>query len=117
MAQQVTPSGAPLTTGAGLFSAQPNAIGLYDPRHEHDACGVAFVARLDGVGSHEVVEQALTALRNMDHRGASGAEPDSGDGAGLLVQVPDAFLREVVDFQLPRLGSYCLLYTSPSPRD
>ncbi len=108
MAQQVTPSGAPLTTGAGLFSAQPNAIGLYDPRHEHDACGVAFVARLDGVGSHEVVEQALTALRNMDHRGASGAEPDSGDGAGLLVQVPDAFLREVVDFQLPRLGSYAV---------
>jgi glutamate synthase (NADPH/NADH) large chain len=90
------------------FSAQPPPTGLYDGRFEHDACGVAFVARLDGVASHEVIEQALTALRNMDHRGASGAEPDSGDGAGLLVQVPDAFLREVVDFELPRIGSYAV---------
>ena len=72
-------------------SAQPTAQGLYDGTREHDACGVAFVATLTGVPSHAIVDQALTALRNMEHRGASGAEPDSGDGAGILVQVPDAF--------------------------
>ena len=71
-----------------LPSVQPTPQGLYDARHEHDACGVAFVATLTGVPSHTIVEQALTALRNLEHRGASGAEPDSGDGAGLLVQVP-----------------------------
>ena len=82
--------------------------GLYDPRFEHDACGVAFVATLTGVASHAIVEQGLAALRNLEHRGASGAEPESGDGAGLLVQVPDAFLREVVDFELPEPGGYAV---------
>ena len=82
--------------------------GLYDPRFEHDACGVAFVATLSGVAGHEIVEQGLAALRNLEHRGASGAEPESGDGAGLLVQVPDAFLRDVVDFDLPEPGSYAV---------
>ena len=81
--------------------AFPPPQGLYDPRHEHDACGVAFVATLTGVASHDIVAKALTALRNLDHRGAAGAEPNSGDGAGILMQVPDAFLREVVDFELP----------------
>jgi glutamate synthase (NADPH) large chain len=85
---------------------RPTSEGLYDGRHEHDACGVAFVATLSGVPSHEIVDLALTALRNLDHRGASGAEPDSGDGAGILLQVPDAFLREVVDFPLPERGTY-----------
>jgi len=89
-----------------LFSAVPPTQGLYDPSAERDACGVAFVARLTGGASHEVVQQALTALRNLDHRGASGAEPDSGDGAGILLQVPDAFLRAVVPFDLPTAGSY-----------
>ena len=84
-----------------LFSSQPSKVGLYDPAFEHDACGVAFVATLTGVASHEIVEQALTALRNMDHRGASGAEPDSGDGAGILVRMPDEFFRAVVPFTLP----------------
>jgi glutamate synthase (NADPH/NADH) large chain len=84
----------------------PRAQGLYDPRFEHDACGVAFVATLDGVASHAIIEQGLTALTNLDHRGASGAEPDSGDGAGILVQVPDAFFRAVVDADLPAAGSY-----------
>ena len=82
--------------------AGPPAQGLYDPRFEHDACGVAFVATLTGEASHDIVRQALTALRNLDHRGAAGAEVNSGDGAGILLQVPDAFLREVVDFDAPR---------------
>src|SRR5262245_7768061 len=86
--------------------ALPAAQGLYDPRYEHDACGVAMVATLTGVPSHAIVEQGLTALRNLEHRGASGADPGSGDGAGLLVQVPDAFLREVVHFELPSKGGY-----------
>ena len=88
--------------------ALPAAQGLYDPRHEHDACGVAMVATLTGVPSHEIVEQGLTALRNLEHRGASGADPGSGDGAGLLLQVPDDFLRGVVDFPLPPKGSYAV---------
>ena len=90
------------------FSAQPPAQGLYDPATERDACGVAFIATLSGVATHEIVDQALTALRNLDHRGASGAEPDSGDGAGILTQVPDAFLREVMPFELPDKGSYAV---------
>ena len=67
--------------------------GLYDPSFEHDACGVAFVARLDGAPSHETVERALVALANLEHRGAAGADKDTGDGAGILVQMPDAFFR------------------------
>jgi glutamate synthase (NADPH) large chain len=90
-----------------LNSAQPpHPQGLYDPRFEHDACGVAFVATLTGKPNHEIVDQGLTALRNLQHRGASGAEPESGDGAGLLVQIPDAFFRTVVDFALPAAGGY-----------
>lgn len=86
----------------------PPPQGLYDPRHEHDACGVAFVATLTGVASHDIVAKALTALRNLDHRGAAGAETNSGDGAGILMQVPDAFLRDVVDFDLPAQRSYAV---------
>ncbi len=89
-------------------SAQPASQGLYDGVSEHDACGVAFVATLTGIASHDIVDQALTALRNLEHRGASGAEPDSGDGAGILIQVPDRLLREVVDFELPAPGSYAV---------
>jgi glutamate synthase (NADPH) large chain len=80
--------------------------GLYDPAFEHDACGVAFVADLRGRRSHEVVGRGLAALRRLDHRGARGAEPDTGDGAGILVQVPDGFYRQVVDFDLPPPGHY-----------
>ena len=87
-------------------SAQPPAQGLYDPQNEHDACGVAFVATLTGEASHDIVAKGLTALRNLDHRGAVGSEPDSGDGAGILIQIPDAFLRGVVDFDLPIAGAY-----------
>ena len=88
--------------------AFPPSQGLYDPRHEQDACGVAFVATLTGEASHDIVAKALTALRNLDHRGAAGAEPNSGDGAGILMQVPDAFLREVVDFELPPARAYAV---------
>jgi glutamate synthase (NADPH/NADH) large chain len=90
------------------FPTTPSAQGLYDPRDEHDACGVAFVATLRGEAGHDVVDHALTALRNLDHRGAVGADPEVGDGAGILVQVPDAFLRAVVEFDLPPAGSYAV---------
>ncbi|MFJ3583887.1 glutamate synthase large subunit [Streptomyces sp. NPDC090127] len=90
------------------MDGRPAPQGMYDPRNEHDACGVGFVATLTGVASHALVEQALTVLRNLEHRGATGSEPDSGDGAGILLQVPDAFLREVTDFDLPAAGSYAV---------
>ncbi|MES4905249.1 MULTISPECIES: glutamate synthase large subunit [unclassified Streptomyces] len=90
-------------------ASHPARQGMYDPRDEHDACGVGFVATLTGEASHELVEQALTVLTNLEHRGATGSEPDSGDGAGILVQVPDAFLRESVSgFELPDAGSYAV---------
>ncbi|GAB2975317.1 glutamate synthase large subunit [Amycolatopsis acidiphila] len=82
--------------------------GLYDAQYEHDACGVAFVADLAGRRDHEIVRKALVALRNLEHRGARGAEPDTGDGAGILIQVPDAFYRAVVDFALPEAGGYAV---------
>jgi glutamate synthase (NADPH) large chain len=90
------------------FSNFPAPQGLYDARNEHDACGVAFVATLTGRPSHDIIDQALTALRNLEHRGASGSDPDSGDGAGILIQVPDGFFREVVDFPLPPAGDYAV---------
>ncbi len=94
------------------FSAQPDPstlTGLYDGQFEHDACGVAFVATLRGEAGHDIVELALTALRNLEHRGAVGAEVDTGDGAGILTQVPDAFLRdEVVVRRCPTAGAYAV---------
>ena len=87
-------------------NAAPGPVGLYDPRHEHDSCGVSFVANLRGVRSNELVVTGLTALTNLEHRGATGAEPDTGDGAGILLQVPDALYRAVVDFELPAAGAY-----------
>ncbi|MCX4397285.1 glutamate synthase large subunit [Streptomyces sp. NBC_00053] len=90
------------------MDGRPAQQGMYDPRNEHDACGVGFVATLTGVASHELVEQALTVLRNLEHRGATGSEPDSGDGAGILLQVPDAFLREETAFELPEAGAYAV---------
>ena len=88
------------------FSSFPERSGLYNPDFEKDACGVAMVATLTGQARHDIVALGLTALRNMEHRGASGAEPDSGDGAGILIRIPDAFFRAVVDFTLPESGSY-----------
>ncbi|MGL5808786.1 MAG: glutamate synthase large subunit [Nocardioides sp.] len=86
----------------------PSAQGLYDPRFEHDACGVAMVATLSGEASHDIVERGLIALRNLEHRGAAGAEANSGDGAGILLQVPHAFLEATVDFELPPPGGYAV---------
>src|SRR5689334_21876293 len=88
------------------FISWPARDGLYDPRFEHDACGVSFVVDIKGRKSHEIVATALGALCNLDHRGAQGAEANTGDGAGVLVQVPDQFLRESVDFALPEAGHY-----------
>ncbi len=80
--------------------------GLYDSRFEHDACGVGFVADLTASGGHDVVASALRVLCNLEHRGAAGADPDTGDGAGILTQLPDTFFREVTGFPLPALGGY-----------
>jgi len=97
---------SPVTQPPGLrpYSAQ----GLYDGQHEHDACGVAFVADMHGRRSNAIVRDALTALHNLDHRGASGAEPNTGDGAGILLQIPDAFLRAVSGLELPKAGAYAV---------
>jgi len=91
---------------ASLFSAQPMDQGLYSSKLEHDACGVALVATMRGSAGHDIMDHGLTALRNLEHRGATGADPLVGDGAGILTQIPDAFLREVVDFDLPVRGAY-----------
>ena len=84
----------------------PVRQGPYDPAFEHDACGVAFVVDLKGRRSHEMVQLGVSALCNLEHRGASGAEPDTGDGAGILIQVPDEFFRAVAGFELPEAGAY-----------
>ena len=90
-------------------TASPAAQGLYDPRHEHDACGVGFVAHVKGKKSHSIIEQGLKILDNLSHRGATGYDPLLGDGAGILIQLPDAHLRRVCGKQgmtLPALGQY-----------
>ena len=87
----------------------PERQGLYDPRNEHDACGVGFVAHIKGRQSHAMVQQGLEILKNLTHRGAVGADPLAGDGAGILIQIPDAFLRKASAAQnltLPALGYY-----------
>lgn len=93
---------------AVMSMPQRPASGLYDPDYEHDACGVAFVAHLSGEADHDIVAKGLTALENLDHRGATGADAAAGDGAGMLMQVPDRFLRAVVDFDLPEAGHYAM---------
>ncbi|WP_427017296.1 glutamate synthase large subunit [Pseudarthrobacter sp. P1] len=90
------------------FAAMPEARGLYNPDAEKDACGLAIIATLRGEPGHDIVASALTALRNLEHRGAVGADEGTGDGAGLLTQVPDEFFRAVVDFELPAAGSYAV---------
>ncbi len=85
------------------------AVGLYDPRHERDSCGVGFVLNLDGRAEHKIVEKGIEVLENLMHRGATGADPDTGDGAGLLIQIPDGFFREEarrLGFDLPDRGRY-----------
>lgn len=97
---------SPVSPGAA--AAAPSRHALYDPAAEHDACGFAFVATLRGTPGRDIVDAGLTALLNLDHRGAVGAEEDSGDGAGILTQIPDAFLRDVVDAELPPAGFYAI---------
>ena len=91
-------------------------VGLYDPQYEHDACGVAFVARLNGEASHETVQRAVVALANLEHRGAAGADPNTGDGAGILLQMPDELMRGLIGRDLPPAGAYgvCVCFL---PRD
>ena len=95
-------------TTAHAHSRVRKAEGLYDPAFEHDSCGVAFVATLTGVASHDIISQGLEALRNLDHRGAVGADPKTGDGAGMLLQIPDSFFRGEVDFDIPGQGEYAV---------
>jgi len=102
----------------------PPSQGLYDPRNEHDSCGVGFVAHIKGVKSHAIVEQALEILKNLDHRGAVGADPLLGDGAGILIQLPDALLRSWATgagHELPQPGDYavamCFLPRDDAARD
>ena len=97
--------GSPASLDGGLTPGL-RGRGLYDPGSEHDACGVGFVVDIKGRRSHEIVHMALRVLINLEHRGATGSEVNTGDGAGILVQTPDAFLRKVVPFALPEPGAY-----------
>ena len=95
--------------GAGAPLTKPAAQGLYDPAYEHDACGVGFVVHIKGQKSHAIVEQALTILKNLLHRGACGCEENTGDGVGILIQMPHAFLKRVCNergIDLPAAGGY-----------
>ena len=89
----------------------PPKQGLYDPANEHDACGIGFVAHIKGRKSHDIVQQGLKILVNLDHRGAVGADPLVGDGAGILIQMPDALMRDEatrLGFTLPAFGAYAV---------
>ncbi|MDH3454926.1 MAG: glutamate synthase subunit alpha, partial [Desulfuromonadales bacterium] len=84
----------------------PPAQGLYDPANEHDSCGVGFIANIKGRRSHSIVKRGIEILCNLTHRGAVGADPLDGDGAGLMIQMPDAYYREICDFKLPTAGEF-----------
>ncbi|MFB2976960.1 glutamate synthase large subunit [Microseira sp. BLCC-F43] len=101
-------------------NALPAKQGLYDPQFERDACGVGFIVHMKGKKSHAIVEQALTILLNLDHRGACGCEPNTGDGAGILMQVPHKFFQKVTaaeNITLPEVGQYGvgMIFSSPDP--
>src|SRR5690606_10132164 len=91
----------------------PDAQGLYDPRNEHDACGVGFIAQMKNIKSHQLVQDGLAMLENLTHRGAVGADPLMGDGAGVLIQIPDRLFREEMARQgveLPEAGQYAVAH-------
>src|SRR5690554_5864705 len=90
------------------FSTTPKASRLYDPALEHDACRPAMVSTLRRSAAHDIIATAPESQRNLEHRGAIGSDAGTGDGAGIITQIPDAFLRAVVDFDLPKLGSYAV---------
>src|SRR6185437_11632519 len=103
-------AGLCLSDGVFLMGLPPKQ-GLYDPRNEHDSCGVGFVANIKGAKSHQIIGQGLQLLINLDHRGAVGADPLVGDGAGILIQIPDALLREwakATGVKLPEPGKYAV---------
>ena len=87
-------------------SAFPEPQGLYHPSKEHESCGLAFIANIKGQRSHDIVRDGLIMLKNLTHRGAAGADPKTGDGAGILMQIPDTFFRKELDFELPAIGQY-----------
>ena len=89
-------------------SAFPAPTGLYNAAYERDACGLAMVATLRGTPGHDIVDGALRALRNLEHRGAVGSDAGTGDGAGIITQIPDRFFREEVSFELPEKGRYAV---------
>lgn len=102
------------------YPISPPKQGLYDPQFEHDACGVGFIAQMKGIRSHDLVQQGLTILLNLDHRGACGSEANTGDGAGILIQMPHQFLTKVtasLGILLPDPGQYGvgMIYASPDP--
>ena len=91
------------------FNQLPTAQGLYDPANEHDACGIGFVANIKGEASHEIVLKGLEILVNLAHRGACGCDPETGDGAGILIQIPHEFFAKEApahNFTLPGKGQY-----------
>lgn len=100
--------GGEVTSPYTRFSAIPPAQGLYDPAAEKDACGLAMIASLKNAASHQIVTHALTALRRLEHRGAIGADEGTGDGAGILLHLPDGFFRAVTEFELPAAGTYAV---------
>src|SRR5690554_440202 len=104
------------------YNGLPLKQGLYDPQFEHDACGIGFVAHIKGKQSNEIVHQALTILTNLDHRGGQGSESNTGDGAGILMQIPHSFLAkecEKRNLKLPAPGEYGvgMLFLSPDPAE
>src|SRR5690606_11757059 len=121
----ISPTGSNQTPtrshAAGPAQGRPAAQGLYNPKNEHDACGIGMIANIKNRPSHEVVEKGLEILENLEHRGAVGADPLMGDGAGILVQTPHAFLARVLPFPLPEKHHYAaamLFYpNTPGLRD
>ncbi|MDI7860510.1 glutamate synthase large subunit [Rhizobiaceae bacterium n13] len=119
LGQAGTTTGTAVGKSAVFPSGLPRKQGLYDPRNEHDACGVGFIAHMKGRKSHQIVRDGLFMLENLTHRGAVGADPLMGDGAGILVQIPDRFFREEMAKQgvvLPKAGEYGVGYLF-MPRD
>src|ERR1700709_236148 len=90
------------------FNRVPSATGLYNPAREKDACGLAMVATLRGTAGHDIIELALEALRHLEHRGAIGSDAGTRDGAGIITQIPDEFLRAVTAFRVPPVGFYAV---------
>ena len=96
-----------------IYKQFDSSFGLYDPRNEHDACGLGFIANIKGVKSHKIIEDGVHILENLEHRGATGADPLMGDGAGMLVQIPHHFMTEecaALGFELPTALGYSLGY-------